>query len=164
MTNTQIISEIALQNRFFAQCKKIACCGLQDDLYQEFLMILFALDKLPEIYNKPFFDAYCDRLIYNVYTDKSMPFYRKYRYLETNNEFEPDNCELPQSFENRCIEDEISKLAYYERELFYAVELAGSARKLALKTNIPLYSILVTMKDLKEKIKNSAECLQCLEK
>ena len=162
MTNTQIITEIAIQNRFFANCKKIACCGLEDDLYQEFLLILFDLEKLPEIYFEPFFEPYCHRIIFNLYTSKSNSFFKNYRIVPL--EIDIATLKITDTGIDRCIELELNKATEYERDLFYYVELLGSARKVSAKTHIPLASILATLAKLKEKIKNSDSCRECLGK
>jgi DNA-directed RNA polymerase specialized sigma24 family protein len=174
MSPNQIILEIYRSAHYRRLCNKIARADLADDLYQEFILALLTMPALEEVYEKEWFNYFCIRVITNLYRSKTSTFYKKYRHLDITTNKVPDNpvftSEDPQTFpydEERmllCMNKELDKMDGYTRELFHAYLKLRSARMLSRKTNISQRSITTTIRAVKDQIRNSKDCMLCLQK
>lgn len=167
-----IFIELSTAREYRDVCKRIANTrkDLADDLHHHVLLIMMEMNReqLIHLYSTQRLKYYFVRVCMNEFRDKYSKFNKLYRHmddvpqqLDTVAEVQDEDNEYINRIElySRAVDEVISVLPWYDRELFRLYNQEGSMRKLANKTRIPVMSICNTINQVKSKIKQHHESI-----
>jgi hypothetical protein len=148
-------------------CKKISHHYYTDDLLHECILTLYDLDeqKILDAHKNNYLTYLFYKIVSNSYVSYTSPFAKKYKHFENNtnnfekikteSDFESSDFEIENEKFTQDIENSISELDEYDRELFKLYIQFGDFRKISnlvdIKYGAVRHSILQTINFLKTK-------------
>lgn len=157
-------------NRCYAEWRRVAATVTRQDLADELLhdTLLKILesdrDKLQDIHNRGKLNNYVSNAIrLSARCSNSSFNYTRLRFEKIRNDLKDDiiddvNKSVGMRLENEQLDIFISRLPYFERELFFLYALDDfSYQELAKETGIPLNYLYRTIKKAKTTLRNSLQ-------
>ena len=140
----------------FGYCVSI-CKSCSEDIYQDFLIELHLRADWLELKEEPL-KTYCRKLIREkrkAWADFEVLVLIEIKDTET---------EIIEFSKEECLLIPIADLTFYEKGILEMYLKTPNCKKIAKKTHISHVNLLQTMRDIKRKIADSKECLECLDR
>jgi len=159
MTKDSQIKALSDTRRFYPYCLLLCKSDLAQDLHQDYLIALTESTGWEKM-DIQVFTHFSQNLIYSIFKKKA-----DYRlvfevFIDVAIVDEP----MSEIQKTDCLLKEIEKLGWYEKGIAESYLKTSNCTKLAKQLRISRGNVQKTVREIKQKIKESAECLECLEK
>lgn len=171
-TNKEILNIIVSDPKYYNAVSNITKGhSLTDDLFNELLCIIGEYDnkKLNKLVEKKALKFYFIRICLNQWRSNTSPFYKKYKkdnqekldyeteMTDISNEVEEEIFYEP-TWEDKVksiVEEKLSTMHWYKRELFNLYVDLGSYRAVSEETDIPIHSVSSDLKYIRYVLRNT---------